>query len=1059
MMHIINRNRLSIALLLLSIIVIIVLAERIMAIQGLSSSFFDIIIIPLVLITLSTIVLIYMELTNSLHEKAIYNIVKPSSLRFNNNDYQSLINMLTEIIFIFDINKKRITFISNTVENILGYTTDELIKHKNLIELIHPEDREKIKELHALIEKQKENKFFSIPVITIRCLCKNDNYIHLEMSSTPIAKNSKVKIITTARNISERIEMEEKLKHSEERYRYIVENSYNIIYKTDKNMCITYINQAVKNQLGMDPEIFIGTHTSDWVDWKDEQERQEKIKQANFKNTQFKFNYKMQLPDQYIYISEIAQPIFDKNNRINGWLFIANNITEQYITQKLLQDSEKKYRSLYDNAQVGLITTSIDGSITYMVNQKLVEMFGYSRKDELIEKPSLNFWANKSDRDHLMSLLKDNHFVSQFEMKGLCKDGTIKYFELYARYNPNMQVIETNIIDINDRKLAEDKIKYQAHLLANIQESIIVLDTDGNFSYINRQAEKLFGLSSEFLYKQNILDIVNLPLEKLEMIKNLVLSGESWQEETSFLVNNKDRTFMHRIDALRQDDIITGITIISTDITELVETRRKAESANVAKSQFLANMSHEIRTPMIGILGCADLLEQNALSEEQVENVKIIRECGGQLLQLLNEILDVSKIEVGLIELNPEPTDITDLLKKCISVIEPSLRDKGLDLKINIDYDPKQIYTDQIKLRQIITNLLYNAVKFTHKGYINIETDWQTTTDDKNWLYISITDTGIGIPENKMPFIFDPFTQGDSSTVREYGGTGLGLYICNKLIELMGGTIEVRSQVNKGSVFTFQIPVDTVNETMHECLPEQINLYDDNDLFNGFIPISVLIVEDNELNQSIVGQALSNYGFEVQAVNNGLECISILKRYSFDIILMDMQMPLMDGYEATQIIKQNKNLKHIPIIAMTANAMTGDKEKCLSYGCDSYVAKPFKTEQLIKEIKKFTNHEYLRKKATHHDSNQLIDSLIPEFIEIMREMINELDHAVKTKDKNLIKSISHDIKGTAGMYGYTSLSKTAEFIENAATEGNYSKLPILANRLQNNFENINSEVS
>ncbi|MEN6463235.1 MAG: response regulator [Syntrophomonas sp.] len=755
-----------------------------------------------------------------------------------------------------------------------------------------------------------------------------------------------------------------------------------------------------------------------------------------------------------------ANPVFTAKKEYQGNTVFVTNIADQELEGQLIPDSDQKYLSLYNNAQVGLSTTSLNGNLIIMANPKFVEMLGYSSIEELKEKRSRDLWAEPHKRDKLIKYLKKHKVVSNYPCKGICKDRTEKDFDMSCQYNPNNNSIESTLVDVTAKKAVEEKVRYQSSLLENIQESLIVINNTGEIAFANQRAQQIFNMSEHDQFLEKLKDII-VPYdhEKIMAIQQCVIAGNNWHGEQIMLVSGKETAFMHHVSPLIHKRVVTGMVLMSSDISELAAAREQAETANMAKSQFLANMSHEIRTPMIGILGSVDLLSNTRLDLEQTENVETIRQCGEQLLDIINEILDVSKIELGGVELNPEPTDVKELIKQVTSIIEPVIKDKGLKLEIVIDsHLPPAIIVDRLKLRQIILNLLYNSVKFTSHGKIGVQVLLENK-EHENYLTVSIIDTGIGIPEDKLDKIFAPFNQADNSACREFGGTGLGLYICKKLIEFLQGNMLVQSCPGEQTSFTFSIPIKTSAGELVPLRPscEVLPHYQD-DFMCAFVPISILVVEDNELNQKIVSQMLVNYGFDAITVNNGLECLNIMQRKNFDLILMDMQMPIMDGYEATRLIRRNKDWNQIPVIAMTAHAMTGDREKCLAYGCTSYIAKPFKSEELATEIKQYLKADRITKKSTY-SSNQLIANLIPEFMELLAEMLEGLTSAIEAKDLEKIKSISHDIKGTAGMYGFMKISEIAAGIEQAARENRFNKIPGLSSQLNSSYVQVNAEVS
>lgn len=734
-------------------------------------------------------------------------------------------------------------------------------------------------------------------------------------------------------------------------------------------------------------------------------------------------------------------------------------VNDSYLENKL-KTSEEKFHTLYNNAQVGLLTSKLDGSEIIMTNELFAQIMGYNQADDLIGLPSARIWAQPEERDSFIKLLQDKHVISNYHFEARCQDNSIKTLELFARLNPYTEEIESNLVDVTEKIITDTRAHYQAYILENIQESIIALDTQGQVLFLNRQAQELINSKSASQSRNNdIRDILAIGEANFRQMLNDVLAGQSWQGETIFYIDGIARHFMHRIDSLQESGCVSGVVVISTDITELVKNREQAQAANMAKSQFLANMSHEIRTPMIGILGAVDLLQESRLDHIQNENVEIIRKCGEQLLNIINDILDMSKIELSLVEVHPRVCNPINIFNRLVNNIEPLLKNKGLQVKLDISADiPALIRVDEAKLRQILSNLFYNAIKFTNRGYISFTAVWEEK-DDRSYISMIISDTGIGIPEYEFENIFNPFTQVDNSTSRQYGGTGLGLYISKRYVDLMKGTIQLNSEEGVGTTFSIRIPVEVISqpETAHESRLYSDDRFEDK-LVLGFNPIKILLVEDNDLNQKIVSQMLVNYGFEVTLANNGLDCLRLLQEKHFDVLLMDMQMPVMDGYEATRMIRQYEELRDIPIIAMTAHAMAGDREKCLASGCTSYIAKPFKSEELAREIKQHFNTGMPPGRNHDPELNNFINELLPEFMAQLEEMVDNLELAFENRDLQAIKSISHDIKGTAGMYGFKEISGSAALVEKAAREASFPDIKSALEQLYQLYEDAHRQV-
>ncbi|AZD07175.1 Sensory box histidine kinase/response regulator [Pseudomonas chlororaphis] len=377
-------------------------------------------------------------------------------------------------------------------------------------------------------------------------------------------------------------------------------------------------------------------------------------------------------------------------------------------------------------------------------------------------------------------------------------------------------------------------------------------------------------------------------------------------------------------------------------MAQLIQTREEAERANNAKSDFLAMMSHELRTPMNGVLGMLQLLETTEMTDEQHEYAALASESTEHLLKVINDILDFSRIERSALELEHIPFNLAELISSSAQAFQHSAAQRGLDLQLRLPpgMESLQVKGDPTRIRQILVNLIGNALKFTEQGSVTVEPQWQALDHELLWFTCSVRDSGIGISTESLELMFNAFQQADSSISRRYGGTGLGLPIARTLAERMGGTLRAQSEEGRGSVFTLEIPLALYQQSLPVLAPRVHSGHAHGEGRN------VLLVEDNPVNQTVIHAMLRSLGFKVSIATDGAQAIRSAESLIFEAILMDCRLPLIDGYEATRQIRQLPGCADLPIIALTANALQGDREACLSAGMNDYLAKPFKRTDL-----------------------------------------------------------------------------------------------------------------
>jgi PAS domain S-box-containing protein len=640
------------------------------------------------------------------------------------------------------------------------------------------------------------------------------------------------------------------------------------------------------------------------------------------------------------------------------------------------REIEIKYKNLVENCGAGLLTTDLNGNITF-INKRITSFTGFE-PDEIIGKNYSSLvdteWTNViNEKFKKQFLIRKSECCLEFPLR--VKSGSIIWVEqtsVILSEEGEPKGFQCLVKDITDKKNVEEELKkieqqreeYQFRLqsiLDNTPLIVFIKDLEGKYLLANKSYRDAFQLTKEQIIGKTDFDLVSEEnARRYREIDEYVIREQknTEVEETIQLGGEMTNLLIVKFPLFDKDNNIYGIGGIASDITErylygmhLIESKSKAEMAEQLQEEFLANMSHEIRTPMNGIIGMTNILLNTSMTDEQKDFLKVIKKSSDNLLVLINDILDLSKIKAGKLRIEKIDFRLRETLEHSINTFRCLIKEKGLTLRISVDLDvPDSLTGDPHRLNQILNNLISNAIKFTVKGEINLEIKAIQQENKEVDLLFCVADTGIGIAKEKLKTIFETFSQAETETSRKFGGSGLGLSITKKLIELQKGSIHVSSTPGEGTTFTFHIKYAIANNTVAK---QYGNVKQDTLKQDGLSGKRILIVEDNEANQKVIYHMLHNAGIEPDLADNGKVAIQLLEDgFEYDLIIMDLQMPEMDGFETTVYIRQKLNL-NIPIIAMTASALRNEKIKCLEIGMNEYMNKPFVPSDLFRELRRF----------------------------------------------------------------------------------------------------------
>lgn len=740
--------------------------------------------------------------------------------------------------------------------------------------------------------------------------------------------------------------------------------------------------------------------------------------------------------------------------------------------EQRLFTSESKYRNLIDNVSAVIYSTDMEGYIEY-ASPGSMTLTGYSA-DELKGKrytilvdpgflPNIKKHYEQQFREgvrettlQFRTLTRSGEYkwVEQIAIL-LIKDGQPSGFQCFVRdITANKKLQEE--LEAYELKLKENQVLLQS-ILDNTSSIIYVKNLGGKYQLVNRRFLEVLQLKEEEVINHTDYDFCDSgKADDYRSMDEVVIQTEGSIEMEEQLVTAAGplHLLLTKFPLRDNDNNIVGISGIATDMTErvhyhqqLIAAKTEAEDARKMQEQFLANMSHEIRTPMNGIQGMTNLLLETKLTPQQKEFAAIISRSVDNLLVIINDILDFSRIKAGKLTIEKIDFRLQDVITNVQSLFRHRIRKKGLRFDLDIDTTiPEWLQGDPHRLNQVLINLVGNAVKFTEKGAISLKVVRKELQDPKQLtLVFSVTDTGVGIPEKSLPYIFESFSQAGMDISRRYGGTGLGLAICHQLLALQGGDISVVSSEGKGTTFTFTLSFGC-EEVANITRQITHSLQD----FAGFLTgRHFLVVEDNPVNQKLMDYVLRKAGADVSLADNGEQAIHQLKAGEFDLIVMDLQMPGMDGYETTKYIRSSLQLR-TPIMAMTANAIKGEQIRCLEAGMNDYMSKPFEFKDFYTHIAELlhntcetpTPHDPSKDTANPYSlslleevgDDEYLQDILNTFLTNLPGQLAELQSACAEKDHDKVFFISHKLKGSCGMLQAATLIEKLSVIQRLSKE-------------------------
>ncbi|WP_319582556.1 PAS domain S-box protein [uncultured Pseudodesulfovibrio sp.] len=872
--------------------------------------------------------------------------------RENLEKYRFLAENAADVIWTMD-NDCRYTYVSPSVERVRGFTPEEIVG-SSAEQIVSAESLVASRAAWQMVDERADGIVdpASIVRVEMRIGKKDGSMLWGESIARRLwdENGNAIGYIGTTRDITERKSIEERLRTSEHFLQSMINATEDSVGLFKVDGAVLAMNRNMSRFLGLSKEADVGQSVFDFIP--------ESVQPMVRKTFERVVETRAPLTEQVVWSGRILDGVIypvEDGGEVTAIAVYGRDVTEARFAEEARKKTREQYRLIVETANEGILGLDANQVITY-ANKIVADFFG-SKVEDVIGRSLLDFVAPSDWEDNLRRIEeKQSGKRERYERRFRRADGS----EVWGMVSTTPLMAEDGrllgafamIADITEVKQAHERL---LNILDGISADIYVSDFETNeILFMNAGMCDFYGPIEEGMACHELIRGLDhrcplCPKEKLvdengEPVGTLV--SERYYESRGRWHLTHDRAIRWLEDRLVHMHMAADITELKTMASELEKAMTKAEAASLAKNEFLANMSHEIRTPLNGLLGMLQLMQLSELEPTQRDYLETALNSGRSLLQVLNDILDLSKVESGKLELEAIPFELGEVLDQVVSTFRHSVEERGVTMRWEIDEAlARHFVADKGRLRQILFNLVGNAVKFTETGSIEVRAHPLDSGAEGGVirLLFEVSDTGIGIPRDKVGAVFDPFTQVDGSSTRKYQGTGLGLGIVRRLVQLMGGSISVDTEEGEGTTIYFTIQA-RLAEQPDDPASTQLTT-----LSNG--GLSILVAEDERVNRVVVQRILEKLGHSAECVGSGEEAIKVLRERTFDLFLSDIQMPGLDGVATTKVIRGDLGLD-IPVIALTAHAMQGDRDRFIEAGMNGYVSKPFEIDRLQQEIER-----------------------------------------------------------------------------------------------------------